>query len=698
MSSPAQSIPPGSCAHCGLPAPVPSDPARDSFCCSGCCLAHHLGARGVTRSADRMLARVLLSAMLSMAVMTLSLSLYGSMFGDGDSGDPEAAAALEGLQRLGALFVSAPVMALLGLPLVEAVVRMRRWLSADSLIVVGVGAAWVVSTWNTFRGGGEVYFETATMVLVLVGLGRWLDLRARERARDELSLLLPEREAPALRLVDGDEVEVAAAELVVGDLVRVRPGESVPVDGRVLEGTSFVDTSSLTGESEPRSAAPGDLVLAGTSLVDGSLVIEATAVGDERVCAGVERLLDEALRRPAPSVRLADRVAGALLPAVGVLAAATAAWHWNRLGPERALLASLSVVLVACPCSLGIATPLAFWVALGHAWKRGVLVRGGEVLERLAGARRVWLDKTGTLTDGDLVLEEITPLGELSAEEALRRAAALEEGSEHPIGRALRRERRRRGLSPLQATDFRALPGVGVEGRLDGEPWSVRKGGADGAVRLSRGEEAVAELRLVARPRPEARAVVARLRELGLRPEVLTGDAEGPALRLSEALGLPARHDLLPADKVAAVREEDPARSVFVGDGLNDAAALAAAGVGISVAGGSARSLDAAPINLLRPGLDALPELVELASRAHRVARWNLLWAFGYNAVALVLAMGGHLPPIAAAGAMVASSVAVVLHSSRLAHRPQRAERGASSAAPAPGLDPSRARLGTDPA
>jgi heavy metal translocating P-type ATPase len=650
-----------------------------------------------------MLARVLLSAMLAMAVMTLSLSLYGSLFGDGESGDPEAAAALEGLQRLGALFVSAPVMALLGLPLLEAVLRMRRWLSADALIVTGVGAAWIVSLWNTFRGGGEVYYDTATMVLVLVGLGRWLDLRARERAREELTLLLPERELPALRLIDGREEPVPVEELVRGDWVRVRPGEPIPVDGRVLEGRSFLDTASLTGESEPRSASPGDRVLAGSVLVDGSLVVEATAVGEERVCAGVVRLLDEALRRPAASVRLADRVAGSLLPAVGLLAAGTAAWHWSSLGPEGALLAALSVVLVACPCSLGIATPLAFWVALGTAWRSGVLVRGGEVLERLAGARRIWFDKTGTLTDGDLVLEEVRPTADLVAEEILRRAAALEEGSEHPIGRALRREREARGLTPLAATDFRALPGVGVEGRLEGAPWSVRKGGTDGAVRLLRGEELVGELRLSTRPRPEAREVVARLRALGLEPVVLTGDAELPSRRLAESLGLAVRHDLLPADKVEAVRSADPARAIFVGDGLNDAAALAAAGVGISVAGGSARSLDAAPVNLLRPGLEALPELVALARRAHRVARWNLVWAFGYNAVALVLAMSGHLPPIAAAGAMVASSVAVVLHSSRLAHRPDPSNRSAprapASGAPAlPSPSASPGSLGSEPA
>lgn len=661
-----------SCAHCGLPAQPGPDPARDAFCCSGCCLAHHLAASGVTNSADRMLARVLLSAMLAMAVMTLSLSLYGSLLGGAGGGDPEAALALQGLQRMGALFVSAPVMLLLGLPLFETVLRMRRWLSADALIVLGTGAAWFVSAYNTVRGGGEVYFDTATMVLVLVGLGRWLDLRAKERAREELQLLLPERDAPACVMRGDEEHSVPVDELRVGDIVRLRPGEAVPVDGLVRAGSSFVDTSSLSGEAEPRSVAAGARVLAGTQLVDGSLDVEAEAVGDERICAGVERLLEEALRSPAPSVRLADRVAGILLPVVLVLATATAAWHWSSLGAEGALLAALSVVLIACPCSLGIATPLAFWVALGHAFKRGVLVRGGEVLERLSVAERIWLDKTGTLTDGDLELVAVEPLADLDEALCLRIAASLESGSEHPIGRALRRELSSRSVDRFPVEGFRALPGVGVQGTLDGVPWSVRKGGTSGAVQLMRQGECVAQLRLTSRPRPESSPVIAALKGLGLHPAVLTGDGYEAAERLGSLLGVPVEAELLPADKVARIRAERPERAIFVGDGLNDAAALAAAGVGISVAGGSARSLDAADVNLLRPGLGELPELVELARSARRVARWNLVWAFGYNAVGLVFAMSGHLPPIAAAAAMVASSVAVVLHSSRLAYRPVR--------------------------
>lgn len=660
------------CAHCGLPAAPPagdgSNSAREAFCCSGCCLAHHFGAEGVSSSADRLLARVLLSAMLAMGVMMLSLSLYGSLLGGEGDFESESATALEGLLRLAALAVSAPVLVLLGLPLVEALLRMGRWLSADTLIVAGVAAAWAVSVWNTFRGGGEVYYDTATMVLVLVSLGRWLDLRAKEKARGELQLILPERERPATCLREGDEVEVSEADLEVGDLLRLRPGETVPVDGRVVAGRSFVDTSSLTGEAEPRVAAAGERVLAGSLVVDGSLDVEATAVGGDRVCAEVERLLEESLRRPSRQVLLADRVARVLIPVVLLLALGSAAWHWRGQGPEGALLTALSVVLIACPCALGIATPLAFWVALGRAWRQGVLVRGGAVLEALAGAERVWLDKTGTLTDGELELLEVEPLAELERSDILRLAAALERGSEHPIGRSLRRAAAAEGVGvPPPVEGFRARPGEGVEGRIAGEDWFLGRGGPAGRLVLRRAHQPVAHLLLRSRPRPEAPAVVRALEDLGLAPAVLTGDAREPAARLARELCLPVEAELLPADKVERIQASGAQGAVFVGDGLNDAAALAAAGVGISVAGGSARSMDVADVNLLRPGLDGLPALLRLARAATRTARWNLFWAFGYNAVALVFAVSGHLPPIFAALAMVGSSLMVILNSGRLA-------------------------------
>jgi Cu+-exporting ATPase len=308
-----------------------------------------------------------------------------------------------------------------------------------------------------------------------------------------------------------------------------------------------------------------------------------------------------------------------------------------------------------------------------------VLVRGGEVLERLAQVSRVWLDKTGTLTRGDLTLDALELSADLDEREALRIAASLELGSEHPIGRALLKEwfsvhggEQAAALEALSAVeDFRALPGLGVEGRIGGALWSIGRGegAARGAVSLARGEDTVAMFRLHAEPRPEAKEVIRELKRLGLKPTILTGDAEAPAEALAEKLGIPVESGLLPADKVERIRAAGAVGTLFVGDGLNDAAALAAADVGIAVAGGSARSMEAAPINLLRPGLSALPELLRLSRAATGVARGNLIWAFGYNAIGLFLAVRGELTPILAAAAMVASSLAVVLNSGRLATR-----------------------------
>ncbi len=477
------------CEHCGLPLTR----SGRRFCCSGCYVAAHLLSRGdgdaqdgPRRTSDRLLARLVLSAFLSMGVMVFSLSLYG-LEGRVDS---EAGEALQGLTRLGALALSLPVLFLLGVPLVDAVVAMRRWLSADVLILAGTGAAWCVSLWNTFTDGPTVYYETATMVLVLVTLGRWLEVRARERARDRLTSLVADRSPDATVVDAAGERSVAVDDVRVGERVRVRPGEEVPVDGVVLEGRSFLDASSLTGEETPAAAAAGDRVLSGARVLDGSLLVRADSVRGARVRDEIERLLSEALTARPALVRTADRAARVFLPAVLLLAVGAAAWRGWRLGPEQGLLTGLSVVLIACPCALGLATPLAFWVALGEAWRRGVLVRGGDVLERLARARHAFLDKTGTLTTGGLELVGVdVPAGgaPLDASAVLRLAAALEQGSEHPIGRAVRAAWRARGGGDLPAVEeFRAVPGVGVEGTVDGRPLRLGRAGDDAAAGADR--------------------------------------------------------------------------------------------------------------------------------------------------------------------------------------------------------------------
>ena len=651
-------------------------------------MAHHLAGDDDDEgggAAGRLLARLVFAAFLSMGVMVFSLSLYGEGWARSmGAGEGEGIEALRGLGMLGAGLLSVPIFLLLGVPLLEAVVRMRRWLSSEALILLGVLASLTISFWNMARGEGHVYFETASFVLVLVTLGRWLEASAKEKASAQLRALLPTRVDPVARLVGDGEESIDPGEVRPGDRIRARPGEVVPVDGVVIEGRALVDASPLTGEAEPRPVGPGDEVVAGSIPTDGSLVLEVTAVGRDRILARVDELLAESLRGRGRLARVADRFAAVLLPFVLAACAGTVAWHWSAEGPERALLAGLSVVLIACPCALGIATPLALWLAMGEAWRRGALVRGAEVLEDLARAKHIWLDKTGTLTEGelDVIAVELLAAGrELGEAGVIALAATLEEGSEHPVGRAIRRHSRKsRGACAPghRIEEFRVLAGRGVEGRVDGR--DVRLTRFDGEAGNAAGSgptrvllevdgtpHAIFSLR--SRPRPEAERVLAELRSLGFEPRVLTGDGPGPAALLAAELGVEVRASCSPEDKRDVVSAPG---TIFVGDGWNDSPALAAASVGISVEGGVGRSLERASVNLLRPGLDALPELIRLARRASGIARWNLAWASAYNAIGLALAIQGKLTPVVAAAIMVVSSTVVVLQARRvLEARPQ---------------------------
>lgn len=601
-----------------------------------------------------------------MGVMVFSLSLYGEFLGD--ITETEASEALKGLFRLGALGLSTIVVVLLGLPLTQAVVSLRRWFSTDALVVAGALAAWGISCWNTFAGGGEVYFDTATMVLVLYGAGRYLDTRARERARAQLELVLEETPPEVERILGASDENVSADELQVGDQVRLRPGETLTFDGVIEDGCSFVDTSALTGEAEPRSLSAGDSVFAGSTLQDGTLTIRVEAVTGSRVRDEIARALGSALSERAELARLADRFSAILLPIVMLLAAWTGFATYRSEGVEAAILAALTVVLISCPCALGVATPLAFWVALGEAWKRGILVRGGEVLERLARAERFAFDKTGTLTSSEMELCEIE--SELDSDEVLALAAALETGSEHPIGKSICAAWKARGLKgPVpKVRDFKALAGRGVEGMLAGARYSLTRSSASESaltrVELQREGERLATLGLRSTLVPGARKILEALRDQGFESKVLTGDTKRAGEALSVELGVEVEAELLPSDKVDRVRGHG---TVFVGDGLNDSAAMAAADIGITVPGSVSTSIAMADINLMGGDQRELPWLIELSRRAVKIARLNLFWACAYNGVGLWLAVQGKLTPVVAAAAMVLSSVLVVLNSSRLA-------------------------------
>ncbi|MBI1950210.1 MAG: cadmium-translocating P-type ATPase, partial [Acidobacteria bacterium] len=458
-------------------------------------------------------------------------------------------------------------------------------------------------------------------------------------------------------------------EVRVSDLVRFTPGGRISVDGEVVDGEGFVDESSLTGEPAPRRKAAGSPVLAGTTSVDGAFLVRATAVGADRTSARVARLLARARASRAPIERLADRVSAVFTPAA-CAAALGAALYWGaRLDAGTGIERGLAVLLIACPCALGLATPLAVWEAIGAAARRGIVLRGGEVIERLAALRTIFFDKTGTLTDREPRLRRVRAAVGFTEDEVLALAATLEEMSRHPLALAVVRAARERGLRPGETRRFRLVPGTGVEGEvaLGGLPARlVSVGGARTSVVVDGRPAGTLEFEEALRP--GAPAALDALRKRGIAVAILTGDRSASASDVARRLGVEARTGLPPAGKVRAIAASErlAGPAGMVGEGLNDAPALARAGVSFALGCGDDLAQEAADVRLLRDDLEQIPWLLDLARRTVRTIRLNLFWAFVYNAVLVPLAITGRLQPVLAALAMIASSLFVVGNSVRL--------------------------------
>jgi len=577
-----------------------------------------------------------------------------------------------------------------------AIVRLAP--TMDSLVALGSLAAFGASAVALFGGHaghtGMLHFEAAGLILALVLVGRFLEARAQGQAGDALRRLLDLRPALALVVEEGGVArELPAADVRPGQRVRVLPGARVPVDGRVLEGTSALSEALLTGEPMPVRRGPGDPVSAGTTNGEGALLVLAERTGQETELARIAALVAAAQGTKAPIERLADAVAGRLVPVVAALAVLTAAgWLLAGAGTATALWAAIAVLVVACPCALGLATPVAVVVAVGRAAGERILVRDAASLEALAGVTHVLLDKTGTLTEGrPTVVEQLGP----DPDRALRLAAAVEQQSEHPLARAVVEAARQAGLLGPPAQDVTATPGAGVEGAvaegwvLVGSPaWLatrlvpaaelaplVAAAGARAATAVgvaamgADGAHLVGGLLLTDPIRPGAREAVADLVALGLTPLLLTGDAEAPARAVAQAVGIvDVRAGARPKDKLEVVTtlEAGGMRVAAVGDGVNDAPALAAATVGVAMGGGTDAARAAASLTLLDDDPRRLVLAIRLARATRRTIRQNLAWAFGYNVVAVPLAALGLLPPVVAAGAMALSSILVVGNGLRL--------------------------------
>jgi Cu2+-exporting ATPase len=687
------------CSHCLLPIGLRAMQRRVNgeecaFCCYGCCIAFQVkNGKSEEWEAAWLLIRLGVGAFLTMNIMLISLLLYAGTFSGTD------AWLLPWIHLLLWIFAT-PALVILGEPYLR-----ETWahaaqgrVTSSALVVLGVGAAYAYSVFATIERSEQVYFDTATMVLMLFTIGSCIEAAGRAKAARDLEPLLAAESECATVVDEGTETRRPVRDVGAGMLVRVRPGERVPVDGVILEGESHTDEAVITGESRQVAKRAGSAVIAGSINLDGPLLIQTSGAGSATRWAQICRSVRDALSRRSPIQRIADRVVGVSVPFVLILGGLTVAYWAHSMPFDRALLVGLAVLVVACPCAVGLAAPLATSLGIGRLARSGCLVRDPGTLEALARTRLLAFDKTGTLTSGRSRIVGIESEG-AGTDEVLARAAGLERHSEHGLAHAITTAAAARGLEPVVICDVRAVPGRGIRGNADGQPmaagnsalmsdlgWSLAPTLGERAQSLEASGHSViyvgwagrvhAVLSLDDTPLPEARSTIEELRSLGLHVTLLTGDLAPAARRVAAVVGIEdMQARLSPEAKRAALDQYRQSYEVvaMVGDGLNDGPVLADADVGIAV--GSATDLARETASLVLPtgGLWMLPWVIAVARMVRRTILTNLMWAFGYNLVALTLAALGLLQPVLAAAVMASSSLLLVVNSLRLSRLPDPA-------------------------
>ena len=580
---------------------------------------------------------------------------------------------------------SIPVLLLLGLPILRAgfASLLRGQPNIHTLITIGTFSAFGLSVRNLIVGSGGLYFDTATMLIFLVSIGRWLEMQAHKSSNKSVAKLLEQIPDKATVVTGKRDKTIKASELKPGMRVRVKPGERFPVDGLIAIGEGDVDESLLTGEPKPILHREGDAVQAGTISLDGSFEVITMAVGESTTAGQIGRLLHEALWNRSPLERMADKFSAWMTP-IALTLAAISFLFWNyRSGAETGLLVALSVLLIACPCALGLATPLTLWLSLGRAAESGVILRSTAAIERLSKVKNIFFDKTGTLTKLPMQVSEV--IASVDEKEFLRIIASVENASEHPLAKAIVQSARKRKIKLTKPEEFKALPGMGVIAKLNKEKIVIGNAlllSAEGLT-LPRGLQKQAEawkeaglvviyagwggkviglIGLGETIRKEVSEVISQLQSRGFELGVLTGDDISAGRRWEKTLGIQVRAALSPDEKMRYLAEN----SAMVGDGINDGPALAAATVGLAMNHGTDVARTAADVVLMRDDLRVVPWLMGLSLEAMKRVRQNLGWAVIYNLIGVGLAMAGLLQPVMSAFAMIMSSIFVTANAMKM--------------------------------